>query len=167
MPEDWQWDIEYDNFYADDGSQHGCWTCTPFEADAPEDYPLTIARSPVVVPVEYRWPPISGLIPPPDPRPAAPIDCRAPIALELARDIFLTFYGSIGFYVLIDGLLQVVVPAHFDTAWASLHFPHKYGGLKVCYIERTFEPTMQSGPTKTARPKVPYTTPGYSASSLL
>lgn len=141
LPQAWQWDTEYASYYANNGSPHGCWTCTPVEANEPRDYPLTIASAPVVLPVEYRWPPVGGSMSPPDPRPTAPIDCRAPVALELIRDIFLTFDGSIGFYLLINGLLQVIVLAEFDTAWASSHLPQKYGGLKVCYIEQTLEPT--------------------------
>ncbi|KAI4694343.1 hypothetical protein J4E81_006560 [Alternaria sp. BMP 2799] len=147
LPEAWQWDIEYASYYADSDNQHGCWTCTPVEADEPRDFPLTIASAPVVLPVEYRWPPIGGSTSPPDPRSEAPIDCRAPVALELVRDVFLTFEGSIGFYLLINGLLQIIVPVEFDTAWASSHLPQRYGGLKVCYIEQILEPTTL--PTRT------------------
>lgn len=147
LPEDWQWDIEYHALYAKYGWQHGCWTCTPLEPNEPESYPLTISNDPVVLPVEYQWPPIGGVSPPPDPRPAAPIDCRTEIAIEIVKDLFCTFKRSIGFYVLINGLLQVIVPKDFDTTWASSHLPHKYGGLKVSYIEQTLEPTML--PTRT------------------
>ncbi|KAI4960760.1 hypothetical protein J4E86_002385 [Alternaria arbusti] len=92
----------------------------------------------------------TGLAPPPDPRPAAPLDCHAEISLDVVRDIFLTFEGSIGLYILVNGLLQIIVPDNFDTEWASSHLPHKYGGLKVCYIERTLEPTMLSKTTETS-----------------
>jgi hypothetical protein len=167
LPEAWQWDIEYNSLHADKGDRYGCWTCTPCETDEPKSYPLTIACAPVVLPVEHRWPPLSGLMPPPDPRPAAPIDCRAPIPLEVVRDIFLTFNGSIGFYILINGLLQMIVPMEFDPAWASSHLPHKYGGLKVCYIEQTLEPTMLSGPTRFKKAQIPPVTSGTNASSVL
>jgi hypothetical protein len=142
LPEDWMWDVEY---------QSGCWTCTPLEADTPKHYPLTIAGAPVVLPVEYQWPPIGGVNPPPDPRPSAPIDCRAEMTLDIVRDLFLTFEGSVGFYVLISGLLQIIVSEDFDTAWASSHLPHKYGGLKVCYIPQTLEATMLPSSTATTR----------------
>ena len=150
LPDTWRWDVEYSSIQAGSGGeQSGCWTCTPLLPDEPRDIPLSIASTPVVIPVEYQWPPISGVVPPPDPQPTAPIDCQAQIPLELARAIFLTFQGSLGFYILINGLLQIVVSEDFDTAWASSHLPHKYGGLKVCYIESTFEPTMASGSTQT------------------
>jgi hypothetical protein len=98
LPEDWMWDVEY---------QSGCWSCTPLEPDTPKHYPLTIASAPVVLPVEYQWPPIGGVNPPPDPRPSAPIDPWNELSLDTVRDLFLTFEGSVGFYVLISGLLQI------------------------------------------------------------
>jgi hypothetical protein len=151
LPVDWKWDFEYHITNADHSGQHGSWTCTPLEPDEPKCYPLTIAGAPVVLPVEYRWPPESGVTPPPDPRATTPIDCRATLSLELVKDLFLTFQNSIGFYVLINGLLQVIVPEDYDTSWASSHLPHKYGGLKVCYIEQNLEPTMLPSATDTSR----------------
>lgn len=151
LPVDWQFDVEYHVIKVNKGGQHGCWTCTPLELNEPKCYPLTIAGAPVILPVDYRWPPESGLMPPPDPRATMPIDCRATLPLALVKDLFLTFQGSIGFYVLINGLLQVIVPKDYDTSWASSHLPHKYGGLKVCYIERNLEPTMLPSATDTSR----------------
>lgn len=133
LPESWKWDTEY---------QNRCWTCTPCDAHTPASYPLNIAGSPVVLPVEFRWPPVGGMNPPPDPRPSAPIDYRAALQMDVVRDVFLTFEGSVGFYLLISGLLQLVVPEEFDMTWAASHLPHKYGGLKVCYIAQSLEPTM-------------------------
>jgi hypothetical protein len=142
LPEYWRWDVEY---------QMGCWTCTPLEPDKPKRYPLTIGRAPVVLPVEYQWPPMGGVNPPPDPRPSTPVDCRAELPIEVVRDLFLTFEGSLGFYILISGLLQIIVPEDFDTTWASSHLPHKYGGLKVCYIPQTVEATMLPSTTETTK----------------
>jgi hypothetical protein len=161
LPADWQWDVEYHTSKANHGGQHGSWTCTPLEPNQPKCYPLTIAGAPVVLPVEYRWPPESGITPPPDPRATTPIDCRAMLPLELVKDLFLTFQDSIGFYILINGLLQVNVPEDYDTSWASSHLPHKYGGLKVCYIEQNLESTMLPSATDTSR----VTTPGSPAGS--
>jgi hypothetical protein len=140
LPEDWMWDVEY---------QSGCWTCTPLEPDLPKHYPLTIAGAPVVLPVEYQWPLVGGTNPPPDPRPSAPIDCRSEMPLDVVRDMFLTFEGSIGFYILMSGFLQIMVSEDFDTTWASSHLPHKYGGLKVCYIPHNLEATMLPSSTET------------------
>ncbi|CAI9636997.1 unnamed protein product [Alternaria burnsii] len=151
LPADWQWDVEYHTTKANHSGQHGSWTCTPLDLLEQKCYPLTIAGAPVIIPVEYRWPPESGLTPPPDPRATTPIDCWATLPLELVKDLFLTFKDSIGFYVLINGLLQVIVPEYYDTSWASSHLPHKYGGLKVCYIEQNLEPTMLPSATDTSR----------------
>ena len=144
LPDAWCWDTEYNCPYTIDGRQYGCWTCTPLDTAEPEDYPLKIAHAPVVLPVEYRWSPSSGVTPPPDPRPTSLIDCRLKIPLDVVKDIIVTFEGCVGFYLLINGLLQIIVPGGFDTAWASSHLPQKFGGLKVCYIEQSLEPTMLS-----------------------
>ncbi|KAF2466192.1 uncharacterized protein BDR25DRAFT_294329 [Lindgomyces ingoldianus] len=147
LPDSWMWDVDYHSIPNTSGQAVGCWTCTPMNDDDPRDFPLTIAGAPVVIPVEHRWPPIAGVNPPPDPRPSTPIDCTAELPLEVVRDLFLTFQGSMGFYVLINGLLQIIVPKEFDTEWASSHLPHKYGGLRICYIPQCMIPTMT--PSKT------------------
>lgn len=142
LPDTWMWDVEF---------QTDCWICTPLEVDEPKQYPLTIAGAPVVLPVESRWPPMGGVNPPPDPRPCSSIDCRGDITVDVARDVFLTFEGSVGFYILISGFLQIIVPEEYDTEWASSHFPHKYGGLKVSYIPQTMEATMLPSTTETTQ----------------
>jgi hypothetical protein len=157
LPETWRWDVEF---------QTGCWTCTPLESHSPKHYPLTIGGAPVLLPVEYQWPPTSGVNPPPDPRRSAPIDCRSELALDVVRDLFLTFEGSIGFYVLISGLLQIIVREDFDTTWASSHLPHKYGSLKVCYIPQTLEATMLPSSTEIAKTKPSLNTHNSGLSSI-
>ncbi|KAF2797368.1 hypothetical protein K505DRAFT_235687 [Melanomma pulvis-pyrius CBS 109.77] len=142
LPESWMWDVDYHSTSTSSDYPHGCWTCTPLDATTPKSFPLTIAGNPVVLPVEYTWPPLAGVNPPPDPRPSAPIDCTAEVPLEVIRDLFLTFEGSLGFYLLVNGVLQIIVSEEFDTAWAASHLPHKYGGLKVCYIAQNMDPTM-------------------------
>jgi hypothetical protein len=167
LPEAWKWDLEYNSTYTESHDQHGAWTCTPLEPDEPKDYPLSIADAPVVLPVEYRWPPIGGVTSPPDPRPSEPIDCRTKIPLPVIRNILLTFEGSIGFYLLINGLLQIIVPNDFDTTWASSHLPHRYGGLKVCYIDQMgMEPTMLPSTTETSKANSSFSSSGASMASL-
>lgn len=142
LPESWIWDVDYRKAHGNSSRERGYWTCTPIKSDDPKNFPLTIANRPVVLPVEYRWPPMAGVNPPPDLLPSTPIDCSAKLPLDLIRDIFLTFKGSIGFYLLINELLQIITPRDFDTVWASSHLPHRYRGLKVCYIPQTVEPTV-------------------------
>lgn len=155
QPEDWMWDIEYNTTHSTDEDDQGCWTCTPSDPEVPKHFPLTIFGSPVVIPVEHQWPPGAGVNPPPDPRPSAPIDCTKELRIEVIRDIFLTFEGSIGFYLLINGLLQILVPETFDRNWASSHLPYRFGGLKVSYISQTMKPTatITPGITETTRPQ--------------
>jgi hypothetical protein len=143
LPDSWMWDVDHHSTTSPtDAPSSGCWTCTPLNDEDPRSFPLTIAGAPVILPVEYTWPPMAGVNPPPDPRPSAPIDCTAEVPLKVIRDIFLTFEGSLGFYLLVNGVLQILVGEEFNKEWASSHLPHKYGGLKVCYIAKNMEPTM-------------------------
>jgi hypothetical protein len=142
LPEAYKWDIEFDGKHSIFEDSYGCWTCMPLQDRETSHIPLTIANCPVVLPVDYQWPPIGGVNPPPDPRKSTPIDCRMEITTAMARDILLTFPGSVGFYMLVNGLLQIIVSDDFNTTWAASHLPHKFGGLRVCYIEGTMEPTM-------------------------
>jgi hypothetical protein len=109
--------------------------------------PLTIG-APVVLPVECRWPLISGEFLPPDPR-LVLIDASAELLLDVTSDVFLTFEGCIGFYLLTNRLLRLIMPEDFDIAWASSHLPQIHGGLKVCYIHQTMEPNMPHGTIST------------------
>ncbi|KAF9700133.1 hypothetical protein EKO04_002027 [Ascochyta lentis] len=151
LPDAYKWDTTYDTTQGGFEFDQGCWTCTPLPDGELRRIPLTIAKAPVVLPARYRWPPIGGVNPPPDPRPLSPIDCQSELDLDTIEDIFRTFDGSVGFYVLINGLMQVIVRKDFDTAWASSHLPHKFGGLKVCYINNTIEPTMLPTEVTTTR----------------
>lgn len=144
LPNSYKWDMAFESLLGSDGLYQGSWTCAPVDMDVSEQIPLTIAGCPVVVPVDYTWPPVGGLNPPPDPRSLAPIDPRASMTSDIISDLFKTFEASYGFYVLINGLLQVLVPPDFDTEWAASHLPHDYGGLKVCYITQSLHPTMQT-----------------------
>jgi hypothetical protein len=168
LPDDWRWDVDYTTTHNYDGNDHVCLTCTPTEPEDPKNFPLTIHNVPVVLPVEHQWPPMAGVNPPPDPRPSALIDCTVELPLGVIRDLFLTFEGSIGFYLLINGLLQIIVTEDFDTEWASSHLPHKYGGLKVCYIHQNMEPTMFQVPSKTEtmKSKASHATQSSSMSSI-
>lgn len=158
--------LRYDTVYGTSG-EHGAWTCTPMEGDK-YDYPLQIARAPVVIPVQHRWPPMAGVAAPPDPRGTRLIDCRADLPIETIRDIFTTFEGCIGVYLLVNGYLQVVVPDDFDMESAASHYPHQFGGLKVSYIRDTRMPTMDSNVSNSiegisshnASTKIPIIAPG-------
>lgn len=114
--------------------------------------PLKIAGAPVVMPVEYGWPLTAGVEPPPDPRPIPKIDCTASLSLNVVRDLYSTFKDSLGFYLFINGLLQITVPDDFDTAWASSHQPHRFGGLNICYISQTMESLPSAAETTSSRP---------------
>lgn len=149
LPAVLKWDTEYE-VTSPLHEGHGAWTCAPLEASRLLSVPLTIGNAPVVIPVDYHWPLEGGVQPPPDPRPSTPIDCRATLPFEVVLDIFNTYIGSVGFYVLVNGLLQIMVQEDFDTEWASSHLPHKFGGLKVCYIEYNLEPTASLVSTTTS-----------------
>ncbi|KAH4023843.1 hypothetical protein HBH70_077020 [Parastagonospora nodorum] len=149
LPYPWKLDLQYDTAGGGTG-RHGAWTCRPMDPDRIIDYPLSIAGAPIVIPVQHRWPPMAGVAEPPDPRRLQLIDCNEAMPLETVRDIFLTFEHTVGFYLLINGLLQLIVPKNFDTEWAALHYPHRFGGLKVSYILDTRVPTATTTATTTS-----------------
>lgn len=83
LPSSWMWDVEYHKIHFEHACLRGTWTCTPLEISEPRNFLLTIAKAPVVLPVEHQWPPIGGVSPPPNPRPSSPIDCRAEIPMTI------------------------------------------------------------------------------------
>lgn len=163
------WDVEYQvdpNLTIRNRACRGTWSLTPSETTQSLEYPLTIAGSPMVLPVSYRWPPGIATGPPPDPRPSEPINASTRLDANIIRDIFTTFEGSIGCCILITGLLQLIVLDDFDMTWASSHLPHRFGGLKVCYIYQTLEPTTSPSTTKIQQDMPQVTRFGSSISGL-
>lgn len=138
LPEIIRWDIEYKSY----GVHCSCWTFTPSTEISPTDTPLTIAGAPVVIPVDYQYPLMGLVAPPPDPFPRA-IDPGAVLDMSTIATIFQTFEHALGFFLLLNGMLQIFVPEDFDYEWASSHRPNVFGGLKVCYIGESFTPTAK------------------------
>lgn len=91
----------------------GYWTCTPDESTRRSAIPLTLGGAPVIIPVDYQVPFRAPLQPPSDPRREA-IDPSTFIQEDIIRDLFACFDDAMGFYLLLNGLLQVLVPAGFD-----------------------------------------------------
>ncbi|ORY04371.1 hypothetical protein BCR34DRAFT_572744 [Clohesyomyces aquaticus] len=147
----------------------GCdkvWTCTPL-ADTPiEKIPLTIGGYPVVIPVEYQYPPMALTLPPPDPHPLF-IDSSKIISEDIVNDIFKTYDIVLGFYILINGMLQVIVPDDFDYEYALSHRPNSFGGLRVSYIPQSFISTADRSSNVMIAPSQPETNiqPGSASSS--
>jgi hypothetical protein len=137
--------LRWDLIYA-----RSCWTFTPSGSLPNIEIPLTIARAPVVVPVDYRYPLSAGIAPPRDPYSA--IDPRAKITTKTIERAFGIFPEAYGLYFLINGMLQVLVPKGFDYEWAYSHRPNTFGGLEVSYIRRKLTPT--SGRRSRWQPRV-------------
>jgi hypothetical protein len=111
----------------------GCWTCHPTETMPASAMPLTIAGKPVVIPVEHTVPlraPIGAQL---DPY-AERLDPSRVITKAAASVLFSHFQDALGFYILLDGHLQIIVPPDFDYVWAHDQQPTQFGGLNVCYI---------------------------------
>ncbi len=119
-----------------------CWTCTPPGNYTVDKIPLTIAGVPVVVPVAYQYPLVTATIPPPDPHPHF-IDPSTAVDEETVNKIFDTFEDALGFYLLINGMLQIMVPEDFDMEYALSHRPNVFGGLRVSYINQDMVPTVK------------------------
>jgi hypothetical protein len=120
------------------------WTCTPSRATPEHDIPLTIAGRPVVVPTESLYPPSALTISPPDPHRHQLIDASTQIDDVIINEIFKVYPDALGFYLLINGMLQLIVPEDYDLQFALSHQPNEFGGLKVSHIVQSVVPTYHS-----------------------
>lgn len=120
------------------------WTFVPGPSqtvDGKWSIPLRIAGAPVIIPVPWRYPLMStvSVTPPGDPHET--ISSAAPVTRTLVEDVFGVFDFARGFYLLLNGLLQLVVDDEFDVEWALAHKPSRFGGLKVEYVHMELTPT--------------------------
>lgn len=72
------------------------------------------------------------------------IDCTAALRLDTIRDIFLTYQGSVGFYLFKTRCMHVIFEKDQDIELASSSFPSNFRGLQVSCIHKTMQPTMIS-----------------------
>lgn len=149
IPEDLQSDIEFN----DRGQDSSSWTCTPSNSVLSDQIPLRADGYPVVLPVDFKYPLTGMFSPPPDPHPLF-ISPSAQLSDEDIHHIFSTFPASVGFYLLINGFLQVIMPDDFDYEEGVPSLPSEFGGLKVSLIPETVYPTAgeasASSPATTA-----------------
>lgn len=148
FPADLQDDIEFN----DRGHEVSTWTCTPSD-DVPSDgIPLRVNGHPVVLPVKYTYPLTTMFSSPPDPHPLF-ISPFAQLSDEDVHHIFSTFPTCLGFYLLVNGFLQVIMPGDFNYEEGIPGLPSDFGGLKVSLIPETVCPTAgeasASSPTTT------------------
>ncbi|UPX15067.1 uncharacterized protein EKO05_0005530 [Ascochyta rabiei] len=114
LPDSYKWDATYDTTYGGSKSDQSYWTCTLLPDRKLRQIPLTNAGALVVLLVRHRSPPVGGVYSRRYPRPSNPIDYRSELDLCTIRDMFQTFEGSVGFYVLINSLMQVTVELHMS-----------------------------------------------------
>ncbi|KAK7959605.1 uncharacterized protein PG986_004459 [Apiospora aurea] len=112
-----------------------CWTCIPPDTNTSYPVPLTIANIPVVVPIKTYYPLNAGLMPP-DPHPHH-ISSVKELCDDTVEQILDTFEEATGFYLLVNGMLQIIVPDEFDIYSAVNHYPGRFGGLQVSFIAQT------------------------------
>ncbi|KAK8062441.1 hypothetical protein PG997_014538 [Apiospora hydei] len=91
---------------------------------------------PVVIPIKTYYPLNAGLIPPPDPHPHH-ISSVKELCHNTVEQILDTFEEATGFYLLINGMLQIIVPDEFDIYSALNYYPGRFGGLQVSFIAQT------------------------------
>lgn len=136
MPKELRWDLEFTVPF----QSQPCWTLTPSSSLSQDQIPLTIAGAPVIIPVPYEYEIRPALIPPPDPHPRF-ISPNTPLPEEAIEEIFETYHYPIGFYLLLNGWLQIIVDDDFDYAYALSHLPQTFGGLRVSYIAKSLRTT--------------------------
>lgn len=136
LPDDLQNDIEFN----DRGQELSTWTCTPSAHVPSDEVPLRLDGYPVVLPVDYKYPLTGIFSPPPDPHPLF-ISPSSQLSDEDIHHIFSAFPACVGFYVLVNGFLQVIMPDDFDYEEGVPSLPSEFGGLKVSLIPETVCPT--------------------------
>lgn len=136
LPEDLRNDLEFN----DKGQDLSYWTCTPSAHVASDEIPLRIDGHSVVLPVEYKYPLTGMFSPPPDPHPLF-ISPFSQLSDEDIHHVFSTFPACVGFYLLVNGFLQVLMPDDFDYEEGVPSFPSEFGGLKVSLIPESACPT--------------------------
>ncbi|RYP10363.1 hypothetical protein DL764_000697 [Monosporascus ibericus] len=139
VPEDLLTDMQLDTVH----QSAQCWTCTPPDTLSTEIVPLSINSVPVVIPVESHYPPRAPLVPPPDPHPRF-IDPAVAVSDATIAQIFAVYEEAIGFYLLINGHLQIIIPDDFDYEYALSHRPREFGGLNVSYIPQFVTQTVDT-----------------------
>ncbi|KAK4198399.1 kinase-like domain-containing protein [Triangularia verruculosa] len=142
---------DFELHYKDPGNR--CWTCTPPETigDNPAEIPLMVDEVPVVIPVRFHYPLLPLRSQPPDPHPTL-ISPIKPLSDDTIGKILSVFQDAIGFYLLINDQLQVIVSDEFDYEEELHKHPAFFGGLKVSFIRKSLYPTAdRSGPTSTHR----------------
>lgn len=117
-----------------------CWTCSPTDSLSTHEVPITISNVPVVIPVESQYPLRAPVSPPPDPHPKF-IDPMAPLTDGIISEVFSVYEDALGFYLLINGQLQIIIPDDFEYEYALSHRPREFGGLEVSYIMESMTPT--------------------------
>ncbi|KAM5350195.1 hypothetical protein ACJ41O_006700 [Fusarium nematophilum] len=119
------------------------WIYRPREGCYPDILPLYIAGAPIVIPVQE----ISSLLLPSgcpkDPYPHR-IDPSDPLTDDVILQIFHAFPEGHGFFLLLSGDLQVIVPEDFDYAAAMASNPPTFGELRVSYIPMGLLPTARA-----------------------
>jgi hypothetical protein len=117
-----------------------CWTCTPPDEFSTDIVPLQLSGIPIVVPVQTQYPLYAPLVPPPDPHPLF-ADPTEPVTDKIIDEIFSVYEEALGFYLLINGMLQIIVPGDFDFEHALSHRPREFAGLQVSYIHESLAST--------------------------
>lgn len=134
--------LEFNNIYP----PAECWTYTHSTFAHLGDIPLSIQGIPVIIPVRKQDPeqnqdtPGTPSSPPSDPYPEL-IEPTAHITDEIIQKIFETYKEALGFYLLINGYLQIIVPDEFGSTGAASRQPRQFGGLEVSYITQFSTPT--------------------------
>jgi hypothetical protein len=146
---DWETDVWLDRLSEEvqqdmrlfmDNSENHAWIYTPSQNSNQYEIPLKVNGFPVVIPVHYGYPLTPILSPPPDPHPRI-ISPTEAIPDRTIEEIFALFSEAIGFYVLINGYLQIIVPDEFEYDRELAKYPDHFGGLKVSFIPLSIYPT--------------------------
>jgi len=129
LPTHLQDDIEFK--VQPDGTDAPCtWTFypSPEQAELATPVPLEIKGIPVIIPATPPYPLVAGSSPPPDPWDKT-IDPSSDLDSAMVRTILDLYDFAIGFYLLMNGNIQIIVTSEFD---AASKFPYTFSQPYPC-----------------------------------
>ncbi|ORY09144.1 hypothetical protein BCR34DRAFT_382202 [Clohesyomyces aquaticus] len=126
-----------------------CWTVRAHPGIDTVKLPLSIAGLPVIVPVRTRYPAMGGVGHLPDPGSMELVDPSQPLTDDFVDGVFKEYREAKGFFLLLNGMLQILVAPDFDRESALSELPTRFHGLHVSYITINMHPASLESPSAT------------------
>ena len=125
LPEDIRFNFKF-NPPIEGSDASPTWTFHPSGLSTKTSIPLQLKGYSVIIPAPTSPRVVTGSIPPADPRAEELIDPSLELDDDTVNTIFEIYSFAIGFYLFLDGNLQILVPLGFDSASKSGFFSSRF-----------------------------------------